>query len=111
MRASFIQFGRQLHAPAPARLSGIDTDHVSRVEAAILVEHDIELDVGQGGIQPATLDRHHPASDAERNHVMEKSPTCRSIKTDAAQLVGGMALVPFGEPFFAIGNQFDRPFR
>src|SRR4051812_10936824 len=86
-RAPFIQFGGQLPAPGRARLSCLDADPLSGVEAAVLVEHDIELDVGQGRIQPATQDRHHPASDAERDHVTKTSPTCRSVKTDAAQLV------------------------
>src|SRR5260370_14360136 len=43
--------------------------------------------------------------------ILSSSAGRRSVKADAAQLVGGTALVPIGELPLAIGDQLDGPLR
>src|SRR5882757_2357260 len=43
--------------------------------------------------------------------ILSSSAGRRSVQADAAQLVGGTALVPIGELPLAIGDQLDGPLR
>ena len=69
MRPTVIQFGGQMHLPAPLLRLGFEPDDMFRFERAAPIEHDTELGAGRGHVGRRRIQhRDGPSSDAECDH-------------------------------------------